>query len=114
MHDPTGSDILINGPKCVYVERRGKLERAPVQFRDLDHLLARHRELADGGTRVEREVHAREDRRRLLVQPRFVEEQPPAPARLAADEDVLRRRKVVHQVEFLMDDLDAQGLGGAR
>ena len=39
MHDPTVSDILINGPKCVYVERRGKLERAPVQFRDLDHLV---------------------------------------------------------------------------
>ncbi len=39
MHDPTISDILINGPKCVYVERRGKLERAPVQFRDLDHLV---------------------------------------------------------------------------
>jgi len=39
MHDPTISDILINGPKCVYVERRGRLERTPVEFRDLDHLL---------------------------------------------------------------------------
>ncbi|BBO33082.1 CpaF family protein [Lacipirellula parvula] len=39
MHDPTVSDILINGAKCVYVERRGKLERVPVQFRDLDHLI---------------------------------------------------------------------------
>jgi pilus assembly protein CpaF len=39
MHDPTVSDILINGPKCVYVERRGRLERTPIEFRDLDHLL---------------------------------------------------------------------------
>src|SRR6202042_2577934 len=39
MHDPTVSDILINGPHCVYVERRGKLERTIVEFRNLDHLL---------------------------------------------------------------------------
>jgi pilus assembly protein CpaF len=39
MHDPTISDVLINGPKCVYVERRGRLERTSIEFRDLDHLL---------------------------------------------------------------------------
>ena len=39
MADPTVSDILINGPYTVYVERRGKLERTDVRFRDLDHLL---------------------------------------------------------------------------
>jgi pilus assembly protein CpaF len=39
MHDPTVSDILINGPRCVYVERRGRLEKTPIEFRDLDHLL---------------------------------------------------------------------------
>lgn len=39
MHDPTISDILINGPRCVYVERRGQLERTNVEFRDLDHLV---------------------------------------------------------------------------
>src|SRR5689334_2893023 len=39
MHDPTVSDILINGPRCIYVERRGKLERTSIKFRDLDHLL---------------------------------------------------------------------------
>jgi pilus assembly protein CpaF len=39
MHDPTVSDILINGPRCVYVERRGRLERTPIEFRDLDHLI---------------------------------------------------------------------------
>jgi pilus assembly protein CpaF len=33
------SDILINGPKNVYVERRGKMEKTNVNFRDNDHLL---------------------------------------------------------------------------
>src|SRR5262245_4436012 len=39
LKDPTISDILVNGPKCVYVERRGKLEKSDVTFRDNDHLL---------------------------------------------------------------------------
>ncbi len=37
--DPNISDILINGPRNVYVERRGKLELTSVQFRDNDHLM---------------------------------------------------------------------------
>ncbi len=39
MHDPTVSDILVNGAHVVYVERRGKLERTDVIFRDDAHLL---------------------------------------------------------------------------
>src|SRR5436309_6143169 len=39
LKDPTISDILVNGPKRVYVERRGKLEKSDVVFRDNDHLL---------------------------------------------------------------------------
>ena len=39
LKDPTISDILINGPKHVYVERRGKIEKTNVVFRDNDHLL---------------------------------------------------------------------------
>src|SRR5258705_12017045 len=39
MQDPTVSDILVNGSKEVYVERRGKLERTRVIFRDDTHLL---------------------------------------------------------------------------
>ncbi|MGA2620236.1 MAG: CpaF family protein [Thermoguttaceae bacterium] len=39
LKDPTISDILINGPKNVYVERRGKLEKTSVIFRDNDHLM---------------------------------------------------------------------------
>src|SRR5262245_16215889 len=39
LKDLTISDILINGPKSIYVERRGKLEKTAVQFRDNAHLL---------------------------------------------------------------------------
>ncbi len=37
--DPTISDILVNSAKSVYIERRGKLERTDVVFRDDAHLL---------------------------------------------------------------------------
>src|SRR6476646_1292370 len=39
LKDPTISDILINGPKKIFVERRGKMEKSDVTFRDNDHLL---------------------------------------------------------------------------
>jgi pilus assembly protein CpaF len=39
LKDSSISDILINGPKQVYVERRGRLEKTTVQFRDNAHLL---------------------------------------------------------------------------
>src|SRR5437773_11305296 len=38
LKDPTISDILINGPKNVYVERRGRMEKTTVSFRDNNHL----------------------------------------------------------------------------
>ena len=37
--DPTVSDILVNGPHQVYVERRGKLELTDVRFNDDKHLM---------------------------------------------------------------------------
>jgi pilus assembly protein CpaF len=39
LKDPTVSDILINGPQKIYVERRGKMEKTEVKFRDNEHLL---------------------------------------------------------------------------
>jgi len=39
LKDPTISDILINGPKNVYCERRGKMEKTSVAFRDNTHLM---------------------------------------------------------------------------
>ncbi len=37
--DPTINDILVNGSQKVYVERRGRLEKVSVRFRDDQHLL---------------------------------------------------------------------------
>ena len=37
--DPDVSDILVNGPKTVYVERKGILERTDVGFNDSMHLM---------------------------------------------------------------------------
>jgi len=39
MSDETITDIMVNGAKQVYVERRGKLELADVQFRDDQHVM---------------------------------------------------------------------------
>ena len=39
MQDPTINDILVNGPQEVFVERRGRLERTKIIFRDNAHLL---------------------------------------------------------------------------
>ncbi|MCP4885424.1 MAG: CpaF family protein, partial [Planctomycetaceae bacterium] len=38
MADPSVTDILVNGPDNVYVERYGNLELTSVEFRDADHL----------------------------------------------------------------------------
>lgn len=37
--DPTISDILVNNSNIVYLERRGKLERASIRFSDDEHLM---------------------------------------------------------------------------
>lgn len=39
LKDNTISDIMINGPKHIYCERRGRMEKSPVTFRDNGHLL---------------------------------------------------------------------------
>jgi pilus assembly protein CpaF len=39
LKDPTVSDILINGPRNIYVERRGRMEKTTVAFRNNDHLM---------------------------------------------------------------------------
>lgn len=39
LKDPAISDILINGPKNIFVERRGQLEKTAVEFRDNAHLM---------------------------------------------------------------------------
>jgi pilus assembly protein CpaF len=37
--DPTVTDVLVNGPRQVFVERYGRIEATAVQFRDAEHLL---------------------------------------------------------------------------
>jgi pilus assembly protein CpaF len=37
--DETVADIMVNGPKQVYVERKGKMELTDIQFRDDQHLM---------------------------------------------------------------------------
>jgi pilus assembly protein CpaF len=39
LKDPTISDIMINGPKKVFVEKKGRIVRSEVVFRDNGHLL---------------------------------------------------------------------------
>jgi pilus assembly protein CpaF len=39
LEDPSVSDILINGPRMIYAERKGKLELTSLHFRDDAHVL---------------------------------------------------------------------------
>ncbi|WP_421993077.1 CpaF family protein [Roseococcus sp.] len=40
LNDSTVDDIIVNGPKRIYVERGGVLQRVPIRFRDDAHLMA--------------------------------------------------------------------------
>jgi pilus assembly protein CpaF len=52
--DPSIDDIMVNGPACVFIERRGKLERSTVTFRDDAHVMAvASRIVAGAGRRID-------------------------------------------------------------
>ncbi|MEC7725102.1 MAG: CpaF family protein, partial [Planctomycetota bacterium] len=52
--DPAVTDILVNGPADVFVERFGRLEKSDVKFRDSDHLLRVIERVAAGvGRRID-------------------------------------------------------------
>ncbi|MGB7406190.1 MAG: CpaF family protein [Pacificimonas sp.] len=54
LDDPSISDILVNGPNRIFVERSGVLETAPGQFRDDAHLMKVAQRIANGvGRRVD-------------------------------------------------------------
>ncbi|MBC7242541.1 MAG: CpaF family protein [Anaerolineae bacterium] len=38
LEDPTITEVMVNGPKKVYIERNGKIERTNIEFEDEDHL----------------------------------------------------------------------------
>src|SRR5260370_35979191 len=39
LEDDTISEIMVNGPKNVYIERKGRLHRVPVTFENNDHVM---------------------------------------------------------------------------
>ena len=54
LRDPYISDILVNGPHKVYIEREGRLELTDVGFSDNDHLMrVIHRIAANVGRRID-------------------------------------------------------------
>jgi pilus assembly protein CpaF len=54
LKDPTVTDILINTHERIYIERFGKLERAPVRFKDEAHVLRIVNKIVGGvGRRVD-------------------------------------------------------------
>lgn len=46
MNDPSVSEILVNGPRSIFVERSGRLERSEARFDDDAHLLSALRAVA--------------------------------------------------------------------
>src|SRR5438045_758831 len=38
LDDPTVSEVMVNGPNLVYAERKGKLQKTDVKFKDDDHV----------------------------------------------------------------------------
>jgi pilus assembly protein CpaF len=54
LRDPLISDVLVNGPHRVYIERQGRLESTGATFLDSDHLMRVIRRIADNvGRRVD-------------------------------------------------------------
>ena len=51
LRDPLISDILVNGPHKVYIERQGRLEPTGATFLDTDHLMRVIRRIADNVAR---------------------------------------------------------------
>lgn len=63
LSDESITEIMVNGPKNIYIERKGKLERVPINFENNDHV-ARiiDRIMAPLGRRID-ESHPYEDAR---------------------------------------------------
>ncbi|OCA87512.1 type II secretion system protein E [Bacillus sp. FJAT-27225] len=39
LSDPDVTEVMVNGPKDIYVEKKGKISKTPVRFKDNDHVL---------------------------------------------------------------------------
>ena len=64
IEDETVTDIMVNGAKQVYVERRGKLELTDVSFRDDQHVF-------NVATKIVTRIGRRVDESRPLVDARL-------------------------------------------
>jgi pilus assembly protein CpaF len=63
LQDETITEVMVNGPKNLYIERKGKLERVPFAFEGNDHVMRIiDRIMAPLGRRVD-EAHPYEDAR---------------------------------------------------
>ncbi|MBL8056935.1 MAG: CpaF family protein [Anaerolineales bacterium] len=63
LQDETITEVMVNGPKNVFIERRGKIERAPVIFESNEHVLRIiDRIMSPLGRRID-ESHPYEDAR---------------------------------------------------
>jgi pilus assembly protein CpaF len=63
LQDETITEVMVNGPKNVFIERKGKVERAPVTFENNDHVMRIiDRIMSPLGRRVD-ESHPYEDAR---------------------------------------------------
>jgi pilus assembly protein CpaF len=63
LQDETITEVMVNGPKNLYIERKGKLERVPFSFEGNDHVMRIiDRIMAPLGRRVD-EAHPYEDAR---------------------------------------------------
>jgi len=56
LNDPGVSEVLINGPDQIFVERKGKLELTPAKFPDEDNLQAAINSIAQSvGRRINKD-----------------------------------------------------------
>jgi pilus assembly protein CpaF len=46
LNDDEVTDIMVNGPFCVFVERKGRLQQTDVRFRDAEHVLSTGQKIA--------------------------------------------------------------------
>jgi pilus assembly protein CpaF len=65
LQDETVTEVMVNGPKNIFIERRGKIERAPVAFESNEHVMRIiDRIMSPLGRRID-ESHPYEDARLL-------------------------------------------------
>lgn len=58
LEDDTITEIMVNGPKNIYIERKGKLHRVPVTFESNEHVMRIiDRIVAPLGRRIDESVH---------------------------------------------------------